>query len=126
MPNYRSSEQNEILGTFLDMLKGPTGDGGAKRGRGDKVSWKIDAGHWSAAMRHIDRYSKDDETEDKDSGVHPLIHAAWRLLAVAWQDDEDWGRHPMNPDDEEKFRLAKELHDAIKARHPDDFHEVVL
>lgn len=118
----RTAEQNEILGTFLDMLAGPTGDGAAKRGRGEKVSWKIDESHWDAAMRHIDRWWEG-EREDKDSGVHPLIHAAWRFLAVAWHEDEEWGNHPPSPSggvapviELEKFRLAREMKESIEAR----------
>lgn len=92
----RTSEQNEVLGQFLDMLGGPTGDGGAKRGAGLKPSWKVDQSHYDAAVRHFHRWING-EREDKDSGVHPLIHMAWRLLAIAWQEDEAAGKHPADP-----------------------------
>jgi hypothetical protein len=92
----RTAEQNEILGTFLDMLSGPTGDGGTKRSAGTKPSWKVDGSHAAAAFRHVG-YWLAGERKDKDSGVHPLIHAAWRLLAVAWQEDNAAGVHPAEP-----------------------------
>lgn len=88
----RATEQNEILGIFMDMLAGPTGDGGVKRFAGTKPHWKVDD-HFNRGMAHIERYVNDGERWDKDSGVNPLIHAAWRLLATAWQDDERDGAH---------------------------------
>lgn len=82
---YDPNEQTEILDTFREMLKGPTGDGGTKRASGTKPSWKIDPDHEAAAFRHIARKLLG-ETRDPDSGVHPYVHAAWRLLAAAWQE----------------------------------------
>lgn len=93
----RTHEQMEVLGIFHELLEGPTGDGGAKRGRGEKPSWKVDDSHWDAAFRHINRYIEDEEMHDKDSGVHPLIHASWRLLAVAYQDMVEAGEIPVDP-----------------------------
>lgn len=98
----RTSEQNEILGTFLSLLEGPTGDGGAKRGRGEKVSWKIDPGHKDAGARHL-RAWLEGEPVDPDSGCHPLTHLAWRALAIAWQEMNDLGllpNEPPSPDDD--------------------------
>lgn len=100
-------EQHEILGAFLDLLAGPTGDGGNKRAAGTKPLWKVDNSHFAAAERHWDRY-RDGERIDKDSGCHPLAHAAWRLLAVAYQDEADAGRVPGNPE-----------HSAVGPHHPD-------
>lgn len=79
------SEVDELLAEFTAILKGPTGDGKAKRDRGTKPLWKDDPSHAGAALRHLGRWH-DGETEDADSGCHPLAHAAWRLLAVAWQE----------------------------------------
>jgi hypothetical protein len=81
----RTPEQNEILGAFVDMLAGPTGDGAIKREAGVKPLWKIDGSHEAAAYRHLERW-KGGEQVDADSGCHPLIHAAWRLLAVAYRE----------------------------------------
>ena len=93
----RNPEQNEILGAFVDMLTGPTGDGGNKRARGEKPLWKVDGSHYAAAHRHIERY-EGGEHADADSGCHPLVHAAWRLLAVAYQDLAAHGLIPGNPE----------------------------
>lgn len=90
----RTADQNEVLGTFLSLLEGPTGDGGVKRAAGLKVSWKQDATHLAAAHRHLDPARSD---YDEDSGCHKYVHAAWRLLAVAWQDMRDDGRLPDEP-----------------------------
>jgi len=94
----RTAEQNEVLGTFLTLLEGPTGDGGAKRGRGEKPSWKVDPSHRDAALRHIGRWWNG-EQQDADSGCHPLVHAAWRLLAVAYQEVDAAGGTPEEPPD---------------------------
>ena len=83
----RTAEQNEILGTFLDLLSGPTGDGARKREAGLKPLWKVDPSHRAAAWRHLYRWV-DGERIDADSGCHPLQHAAWRLLAIAYQEIE--------------------------------------
>lgn len=80
----RTAEQNEILGTFLDLLAGPTGDGASKREAGLKPLWKVDGSHYAAAIRHLERWEAG-ERVDVESGCHPLQHVAWRLLAVAWQ-----------------------------------------
>lgn len=94
----RNAEQNEILGTFMDLLAGPTGDGGGKRAAGLKPLWKDDDSHLAAADRHR-AYYEDGERYDKDSGCHALVHAAWRCLAVAYQDMMEDGLIPENPRD---------------------------
>ena len=82
---YDPSEQDELLDIFHEMLKGPTRDGGSKRAAGHKVPWKQDPSHLPAVFSHLNRYMHG-EKADPDSGVHPLIHAAWRCLAIAWQE----------------------------------------
>ena len=77
-----TDEQREIIETFVDMLLLPTLDGGNKRARGTKVSWKTDPTHVAAAFRHLDPSR---ETFDSDSRAHKYVHAAWRLLAAAYQ-----------------------------------------
>lgn len=81
----RTAEQNEILGAFLELLEGPTGDGRRKREAGKKPHWKVDRSHWGALQRHVAAYQRG-ELVDPDSGCHPLQHAAWRALAIAWDE----------------------------------------
>ena len=90
----RTAEQCEVLGTFNELLSAATGDGGAKRAAGTKPSWKADTSHKDAALRHLDPAR---ERYDEDSGAHKLVHAAWRLLAVAWQEMRDDGLLPEEP-----------------------------
>lgn len=78
-------EQAEILVIFTDMLRAVTADGGSKRAAGLKPSWKIDPSHEAAIFSHLNKW-KHGETIDPDSGVHTLIHLAWRALAIAWQE----------------------------------------
>ena len=82
---YDPSEQDELLDIFRDMLRGPTGDGGAKRASGTKPSWKIDPDHEAGLFSHLAKWKKG-ELVDPDSGSHPLVHLAWRALAIAWQE----------------------------------------
>jgi hypothetical protein len=85
------NEQDEILREFLTLLMGPTKDGARKRAAGRKPHWKVDHSHIEAMYRHLRRWETG-ETEDPDSGCHPLVHAAWRCLAVAWQETHTDGR----------------------------------
>lgn len=78
-------EQREILAIFTEMLRYPTADGGKKRAAGEKPDWRSDYSHEDAAWRHLHR-KLDGDLYDEDSGAHAYIHAAWRLLAVAYQE----------------------------------------
>ena len=78
-------EQIDLLNTFRTMLQAVAADGGRKRAAGLKPSWKIDPSHEAALFSHLSRW-KHGEKRDPDSGVHPLIHLAWRALARAWQE----------------------------------------
>jgi len=80
-------EQAEVLGLFMDMLKAPTGDGAVKRDRGEKPCWKVDTSHEAALFSHLNKW-KHGEERDPTSGAHPLVHLAWRALAIAWQEME--------------------------------------
>ena len=80
-------EQAEVLGIFIDMLRAPTGDGGVKRAAGLKPSWKVDTSHETAMFSHINKW-KHGERRDATSGAHPLVHLAWRALAIAWQESQ--------------------------------------
>ena len=85
MVPYDPSEQDEVIEQFVALLRGPTRDGGAKLAKGEKVSWKVDTSHRDAIFRHLRRW-KIGDGPDHDSGCHPLVHAAWRCLALAWQE----------------------------------------
>lgn len=81
------SEQQEILETFSRMLAAVTKDGAVKREQKQKPLWKVDTTHEPAIFSHVMKWKKG-ELKDKDSGAHPLVHAAWRCLAIAWQETE--------------------------------------
>lgn len=82
-----NAEQAEVLGLFMDMLKLPTGDGGIKRAAGLKPCWKDDTSHEAAIFSHLNKW-KHGEKKDATSGAHPLVHLAWRALAIAWQESQ--------------------------------------
>ena len=82
--SYDPSEQDELLAIFTDLLRGPTGDGGNKRARGDKPSWKVDS-HEGSFWSHVAKWKKG-ELVDEHSGSHPMVHVAWRALAIAYQE----------------------------------------
>lgn len=79
---YDASEQDDLLNRFMDEFRKPTGDGGRKRARAEKPPWYEDDSHHAAAMRHYARWLGGEQL-DADSGAHHLVHASWRLLAVA-------------------------------------------
>lgn len=83
--SYDPREQDEVLNIFVEMLRTVTADGGVKRARGEKPSWKVDEGHEPALFRHLQRWERGDLI-DEDSGAHALVHVAWRALAIAWQE----------------------------------------
>ena len=87
-PLAEIDEAAEIYREFIKLLVGPTEDGQIKRAARVKPHWKVDEGHEAALVRHWDRYWAG-QREDPDSGCHPLIHAAWRCLAIAWQDTHE-------------------------------------
>lgn len=80
-----TTEQQEILARFASMLALPTQDGQRKRQAGTKPLWKYDPDHTDAMYRHLKRW-ENGEGPDPDSGAHPLIHVAWRALALAAQE----------------------------------------
>ncbi len=93
---YDASEQDAILATFSEMLSAVTRDGGRKRAAGKKLPWWRDLSHEAAIFSHLNRW-KHYEKADPDSGVHPLVHLAWRALAIAYQ--ETVGLVPPQVDD---------------------------
>lgn len=95
---YDDKEQQEVLHVFLGMLKKATSDGGIKRASGLKPHWREDPEHEAALFSHLAKWKRG-ELVDVDSGAHPLIHLAWRALAIAAQetpgDDSNLGRLQM-------------------------------
>jgi hypothetical protein len=81
-------EQADVLFEFAEMLKAASGDGGKKRAEGKKPSWKVDGSHEPAIFSHLNKW-KHGEKVDPDSGAHPLVHLAWRALALAWQETNE-------------------------------------
>ena len=79
---YGMTEQDDLIARFTDELWKPTGDGSKKRKAGTKPPWYMDDEHEGAVFSHICKWKRG-ELVDPDSGAHPLVHAAWRLLAIA-------------------------------------------
>lgn len=80
-----SAETDEILATFTDLLRGPTGDGKMKRDAGTKPHWMIDTSHPDAIVHHYGEWLLGHKF-DAESGSHHLVHVAWRCLAIAAQE----------------------------------------
>jgi len=80
-----SEEQQGVLLDFATLLAYASRDGGHKRAAGSKPSWKVDPSHLPAVFSHLNKYFHG-ERVDADSGAHPLVHLAWRALAIAWQE----------------------------------------
>lgn len=80
-----NSEAQSLLAVFNDMLAQVTADGQRKRAAGEKVPWWCDPNHQAAIFSHLSKWMHG-ETADADSGAHPLVHLAWRALAIAYQE----------------------------------------
>ncbi len=89
MTNWRQ-EREDVLAMFQLMLEDATGDGNTKRQAGLKPPWYEDPDHEAAIFSHLNKW-KHGEIVDPDSGTHPLVHGAWRMLAIAYQ--ELYGQH---------------------------------
>ena len=85
MSNSPDREAEHILSVFAELLALPTADGQRKRAKG-KVFWQVDPGHEEALDRHLLRWATG-ERKDPDSGAHPLVHVAWRALALVAQEE---------------------------------------
>lgn len=97
---YDDSEQEDILAIFNEMLAAATADGGRKREAGTKPHWVTDPGHKAALWRHFKRWTEG-EIADPDSGAHPLVHVAWRALAISYQEglhEQEEGCEPFDRD----------------------------
>lgn len=77
-----ADERADILARFTAELAKATGDGSKKRRAGTKPPWYEDDSHEAAVFSHLMKWKRG-ELVDPDSGGHPLVHAAWRLLAIA-------------------------------------------
>lgn len=82
---YPEDEVHEIMREFTDMLWLATGDGREKRRAGTKPKWTVDPDHERALFSHLYKWKRGD-LHDSDSGAHPLVHLAWRALAIAYQE----------------------------------------
>jgi len=85
MSDVPDNEVDVLLDVFNKMLAAVSGDGRKKRKAGMKPPWWRDRSHMAAVWSHF-RKREMGEMEDPDSGMHPYVHAAWRLLAVAYQE----------------------------------------
>ncbi|MCW2843338.1 MAG: hypothetical protein JWN22_1254 [Nocardioides sp.] len=75
-------EGTDVLVRFLIELQRATSDGARKRQAGAKPPWYRDDSHEVAVFSHLTKWKRG-ELVDPDSGAHPLVHAAWRCLAIA-------------------------------------------
>lgn len=80
-----STEQDIAIQTFAEMLRAATSDGGRKRAAGLKPPWWRDPVHEPAIFSHLAKWKRG-ERHDPDSGAHPLVHAACRMLMIAYQE----------------------------------------
>jgi len=80
------SERYDVLKRFMEELKKATGDGSKKRQAGEKPPWHVDKSHELAIYSHLYKWKKG-EKFDGHSGAHPLVHLAWRALAIACQEN---------------------------------------
>lgn len=77
-----ADERADVLARFAAELTKATGDGSRKRQAGTKPPWYDDDAHEAAVFSHLMKWKRG-ELVDPDSGAHPLVHAAWRCLAIA-------------------------------------------
>lgn len=75
-------EREDVLQRFVEELGKATGDGSKKRQAGEKPPWWEDTSHEAAIFSHIMKWKKGEKV-DKDSNAHPMVHVAWRALAIA-------------------------------------------
>jgi uncharacterized HAD superfamily protein len=80
-----ADERADVLARFQEELSKATGDGSKKRKAGEKPPWYRDNSHEGAIFSHITKWKRGEKV-DPDSGAHPLVHAAWRCLAIACQE----------------------------------------
>lgn len=109
---YDPREQDDILDIFSGMLRRATADGGRKREAGEKIPWWRDPAHQAAIFSHLSKWQHG-EMIDADSGAHPLVHLAWRALALAWietRGEIEPTRSMFNPESGRRY------HDPVRER----------
>lgn len=74
-------EYEDVQARFSAELLKASLDGKNKRAEGQKPPWYNDT-HEAKIFSHFMRWKRG-ELVDPDSGTHPLVHAAWRCLAIA-------------------------------------------
>lgn len=89
MSDFWADERADVLRRFTEELAKATGDGSKKRQSGVKPPWFEDDSHQGAVFSHYTKWLRG-ETADSDSGCHPLVHAAWRLLAIACKETRNY------------------------------------
>ena len=118
---YDAIEQERLIAIFTNMLWQATRDGGKKRAAGTKLPWNIDPTHEAALFSHLNKW-KHGETVDPDSGAHPLVHLAWRALAIACKETGNVPKPKVDPEVAKMIppAMKAELEDAVKPRVPWD------
>ena len=91
-PKDPAAERSDVLERFEKELAKVTADGSKKRQSGAKPPWYKDKSHEAAIFSHITKWKRG-SVEDSDSGAHPMVHAAWRCLAIACSEN---GNHPKS------------------------------
>jgi len=86
--SYDIQEQYELMEIFQELLWKVTRDGGIKREAGSKPPWYLDPSHERGLFSHLAAWKAGVEV-DSESGTHPLVHLAWRALAIAYQEIEE-------------------------------------
>lgn len=97
-----ANERVDVLRRYAEELFKATGDGSKKRQSGEKPPWYRDGGHEGAIFSHITKWKRGEKV-DPDSGAHPLVHAAWRCLAIACSEN---GNNPDAERDDGKDSVA--------------------
>lgn len=82
-PADAMQEQEVAIREFTTLLHSISHDGGFKRAAGEKPHWSVDPSHEAAIFSHLSKW-KNGHLLDDCTGAHPLIHLAWRALAIAW------------------------------------------
>lgn len=80
----REHEADEILAEFARLFRPVLADGARKR-RPHAWQTATVGTNVLGIARHWDRWVRG-ERHDPDSGAHPLVHVAFRALAIAWQE----------------------------------------
>lgn len=108
-----ANERTTVLNVFMAMLAGVTGDGSKKRQAGLKPPWWRDGSHEAAIFSHLNKW-KHGEKQDKDSGAHPLVHLAWRALAIAYQETYGQVEPPSNENPVVEPLVRPGLHPSVR------------